>query len=235
MRLYLSSFKLGDHSHKLPELAGVGAHAAIIANAQDHLDDDKRQNTIDDAHASLTALGFSTHTFDLRDYFDDASGIKGDLAGYDMLWVTGGNVFVLRSAMALSGFDRVIHDLLAQDRLVYGGYSAGVCVLAPHLYGLDICDDIEAARQAYDTDPLREGLGLLGSAIAPHYASDHPESATIDRAIEYLEKHKFAYTTLRDGDVLMQNGGPLERFPRTRATPQTVPDNGTSTAPDAGQ
>jgi dipeptidase E len=235
MRYYLSSFKLGDHAHKLPELAGYHACAGIIANAQDHLDEASRQNNIDEAHQGLNALGFSTQVFDLRDYFDDTGSLKDDLAGYDLLWAIGGSAFVLRSAMALSGFDQVIHELLGQDRLVYGGYSAGVCVLAPHLYGLELCDDTDAVAKAYGADLIWDGLNILDYAIVPHYDSDHHEAEFAKDMVAYYEANALAYRALRDGDVLIRNGETVELLPRTRPAPQTAPGNAASPGPDAGR
>jgi len=35
--------------------------------------------------------------------------------------------------MKLSGLDEILKDLLKKENILYGGYSAGVCVLAPTL------------------------------------------------------------------------------------------------------
>jgi dipeptidase E len=35
----------------------------------------------------------------------------------------------------------------------------------------------------------------------PHWNSDHPESADIDKEIAYCEQHGLAYLPLKDGDV----------------------------------
>ena len=55
-----------------------------------------------------------------------------------------GNVFTLRMAFAKSGLDRVVVEGLAADQFVYAGFSAGPCVLAPSLAGLELCDPPEA-------------------------------------------------------------------------------------------
>ena len=223
MRLYLSSFRLGDHDYQLPQLAGEGKHAAIIANAQDHLAPQARDKKLNDAHAELAALGFTSEECDLRNYFgDNTDSLREDLAGYDMLWAIGGSAFVLRSAMAQSGFDRVIHNLLADDRFVYAGYSAGVCVLAPRLNGLELCDDPNAVAQAYNMETIWTGLGILDEAIAPHYDSDHPEAAFAQDMVSYFDRNAIAYRALRDGDVLIRKGEDLELFARTRAAPDTA-------------
>jgi dipeptidase E len=43
--------------------------------------------------------------------------------------------------MTLTVTDEVLRELLAEDRVVYGGYSAGACVLTPSLHGIELVDD----------------------------------------------------------------------------------------------
>ena len=112
----------------------------------------------------------------------------------DGVWVRGGNTFVLRQAMRLSGLDDVLTDLLASDFL-YGGYSAGVCVLAPSLRGLGQVDDPTASPYP-GSEVIWEGLGLLDYLILPHYQSDHPESADVDKEVEYCKREGMPFKTL---------------------------------------
>ncbi len=108
--------------------------------------------------------------------------------------------------MKASGFDDAIRDLLASDAVVYGGYSAGIVVLTPSLRGIDLVDDPHAVPAGYDDAIIWEGLGLLPCAIAPHYRSDHPESAAIERVVQYYLDHDVPFKTLRDGEVIVVNG-----------------------------
>ena len=50
---------------------------------------------------------------------------------------------------ALDGLDE------EQRRFVYAGYSAGPCVLAPSLAGLDLCDSPEDCQATYDDVRVR--------------------------------------------------------------------------------
>ncbi len=129
---------------------------------------DVRQAGVDREVAELTALGFLVSEVDLRagreavDQFPEA----------DVIWVRGGNVFVLRRALADSGADAVILDLLNRDDVVYAGYSAGICVLAPDLRGLERVDDVTKLL-----DPIYDGLGILDRPVVPHVDSPgHPET-----------------------------------------------------------
>ena len=61
----------------------------------------------------------------MRAHFGDAQSLKTRLSAYDLVWVMGGNSFVLRRAMRSSGFDTLIRELLEADTIAYGGYAAG--------------------------------------------------------------------------------------------------------------
>ena len=94
------------------------------------------------------------------------------LSVFDGLWVRGGNVFVLRSAMAVSAADTAVVDLLAENSLVYAGYSAGPCVLARSLAGLESVDDADAPRRLGLGEALVDGLGVLEGGGAARGVAD---------------------------------------------------------------
>lgn len=204
MRLYLSSFGIGNQPEQLPSLVGSRKQVAVIMNALDH-----RQQVRDKFLASesttLTNLGFIVEELDLRKYFGKQKELSSFLATKDLVWVTGGNTFILRRAMKESGFDYEIIEALKKDVLVYGGFSAGVVVLSPDLHGLDITDNPHEVPAGYSKEIIWEGLGILDFSVAVHYQSDHSESALTDKEIEYYKAHNIPYKTLRDGQVMIRN------------------------------
>jgi dipeptidase E len=208
MRLYLSSYHMGDHPEHLVALAGeTGRRAVVIANAMDPAPADVRRDAVERELAELAGLGFHAVELDLRDYFGDQRRLGEDLGGADLAWLRGGNTFMLRYALRRSGGDVVFTDLLAADALVYAGYSAGGCVLAPSLRGLELVDDAGAVTQAYGAEPVWDGLGLLDEAFVPHYRSPwHPETEAIDLVVARYRAEGVAYRTLRDGQALVVNG-----------------------------
>jgi dipeptidase E len=132
MRLYLSSFRMGDHPDYLAALAGEsGRSAVVIANALDDAPAGVRRSGVENELAGLAGLGFDADELDLRDYFGHEQRLRHDLGGIAMAWLRGGNVFMLRYALFRSGGDVIFRDLLAADMLIYAGYSAGACVLSP--------------------------------------------------------------------------------------------------------
>ena len=208
MRLYLSSFRMGDHPEHLVALAGGdGRRGVVIANAMDDAPPDVRRAGVELELAALADLGLGAAELDLRGYFGHQERLRQDLARVSLAWVRGGNTFMLRHALYRSGADTVFRDLLAADALVYAAYSAGACVLSPSLRGLELVDDADAVTRAYGARPMWDGLALLAEAFVPHYRSPgHPETAAIERVVTRYRAEGIAYRTLHDGQALLVNG-----------------------------
>lgn len=173
-----------------------------MANAVDNLPDFPRDSWVAEERHVLETAGFSTRELDLRCHYAASSTLAPTLAEVDLLGVVGGNVFVLREALRRSRLDTIIVHRIADDTLVYGGYSAGACVCAPTLHGLDLVDDVNAVHS-----PLWDGLGLIDFSLAPHYGSRHPEANAIDRVVEHFRAHDMPYRTIADGEALVVRDG----------------------------
>ena len=199
MKFYLSSFHVGDQVADLQRLA-AGRSIGLVTNALDYAEPEVARVRNALVLDELLALGIDVDIFDLKDHFG-RSEIADALAEYEGVWVRGGNTFVLRQAMRLSGFDEALAELRSHDFL-YGGYSAAVCVLAPTLHGLQHVDD-STIRPYPNSSVIWEGLGFLDYLILPHYKSDHHESAAIDIEVEYCARHGIPFRTLRDGEVII--------------------------------
>ncbi|MCP2335537.1 Type 1 glutamine amidotransferase-like domain-containing protein [Actinomadura rupiterrae] len=203
MRLYLSSFRLGENPERLLELCGDRREAAVIANALDGASEDVRSEGVRREIAALAGLGFAATEIDLREYFGRPGELAEALGPYAVLWVRGGNVFPLRYAMARSGADALVTKLVQDDAVVYAGYSAGACVLAPSLRGLEVCDDPSAAPEA-----IWDGLGVIDFAFVPHVDSPgHPECEALTRVADAYREAGVPYRALKDGQVLVLDGG----------------------------
>ncbi|OIQ78256.1 putative peptidase [mine drainage metagenome] len=214
MRLYLSSFRMGNRPDQLLALAGGGGRVAVIVNAMDAESADLRRAGIQREVTALTDLGFVAEEFDLRDYFADRSGIESALRQYDVLWFRGGNVFMLRYAMARSGADETLLNLLAEDAIVYAGYSAGPCVLAPSLTGLELVDDADQVIRTYGDPPIWAGLNVLDFAFVPHVDSPgHPETVAMKQVVDHYRATQTPYRTFRDGEVFVMDGASAIVYP----------------------
>ncbi len=206
MRLYLSSYRVGDRAGSLLALLGSGKRAALIENALDLCSEDAREmhrREVYDPASELNSLGISSTRLDLRRYFGRTEALEAELSNYDLVWVVGGNAFVLRRAMKASGFDDVITRMLDNDQIVYGGFSAGAVVAAPSLAGIQLMDDADEVPAGYDHEPVWDGLGLIDHAIVPHFRSPHPETAAAERTTRHLSGQGLRYRALRDGEVIV--------------------------------
>ena len=212
MRLFLSSQDLGNYSEVLVDLVGQNKKAYFINNAKDDMTKAEKQASTADKKRMFQDFGFEFKELDLRDYFGKTNLLKKDLKDAGLIWSSGGNTFILRRAMAASGLDKFLVNALAEDKFVYGGSSAGSCVAAKTLEGIDKGDRAQpdAVPDNYPSkEIIWEGLGLVPFMIVPHCGSDwfdHKAKATI----EYLKEHKLPYKALQDGQVVVVNGGKTE-------------------------
>ena len=209
MRLYLSSFRLGDHASELVRLAADKTHAVVIANAADHKTKSDRQDSVETEFSLLKQLGFKPTELDLRDYFgapDQAARLTAALSNCDILWVRGGNAFNLRRAFKQSGLDQILPAMLERDQFVYAGYSAGIDMLAPSLKGIELVDPPHDIPAGYEPEIIWEGLDILAYVVAPHYKSDHPEAIDIDKSVDYLINNHIPFIALRDGEEIIRDG-----------------------------
>jgi dipeptidase E len=198
---------LGAHPERLVSLAGRGARAAIVMNALDNFPQE-REHSFSVGKQTLEDLGFIAHELDLRTYFDAPGRLAQAVESTGLIWVNGGNTFLLRRAMVRSGFDAVVRALLDLDQLVYGGFSAGVCSIAPSLRGIEFLDDPAALAEGYSPEAIWTGAGLIDYHVAVHYRTGEDEP--IQRTVRYYREHNMPYVALRDDEVIVVEGGRTE-------------------------
>ena len=204
MRLYLSSYQLGDHPEMFTSLVGGSRCGWVIMNAFDGADPDMRRLETERQVKNLARVGLAARELDLRGH--DPRSLAAKIGKPDFLWVRGGNVFTLRAVLAQSGADAIIADRVGADALVYAGFSAGGCVLAPSLSGLEECDSTEDALSMYGAVQF-DGLHILDRPFVPHLCSpEHPESEALTRVAAAYAQEDQPYWGLRDGQALVVDG-----------------------------
>lgn len=206
MKFYLSSYRLGNKTEELLHLIPKNNRTiAYIPNARDFsaADPVRRQKNTEADMQSLRDIDLQPELLDLKNYFGQKDELDKKVKEYGGVWISGGNVFVLRQAMKLSGLDEIVISFKQNNNFVYGGYSAAGCVLSPDLNAYKIVDNTEDHPYPELKDTIWEGLGLIPYAFLPHYASDHPESDDIGKEIEYCIKQKIPFVALRDGEVII--------------------------------
>ncbi len=212
MKLYLSSFQLGDHPDRLASLVGPNKKTAIIMNAGDAFGDSERPKYLAKYTQDLMSIGLIGEELDLRKFFGKSAQLEQEMRKFGLIWAVGGNSFNLLRAMHWSGFNKILPKLLQDFDLVYGGFSAGTCVVTPSLRGIELVDDPNSIPANYSPEIILDGLGLVEFHIAPHYKSPHPESAAIDKVVAYFEENRMKYETLVDGQAIIVNEKFVEKI-----------------------
>lgn len=209
MRLYLSSMRMGDEFQSLLDMVGPGARAAVISNAVDYIPPPLRRAyecAVFDPVSHFRRHGVSAQALDLRRFFGRPDDLETTLAGVDLVWSVGGNAFLLMRALRRSGCDRILTRRLAEDSLVYGGWSAGAVVAGPSLRGMELMDDPAVLANGYDAEPVWDGLGLVDFTVVPHFESRHVDAPAARRVAAHFTAQGVAHRTLRDGEVIVWNG-----------------------------
>lgn len=184
--------------------SGTNKKVAYINSARDHVEDLKiTVEDLENGFSSLMEIWLTSELIDLRDYFDKKNLLEEKLKDFDIIRVRWWNTFVLRQAMYLSWLDKLI---LKRDKdnvsKVYAWFSAWVCVLSPTLKWLSIVDD-PTLRPYWDIDTIREWLWILPYSIAPHYKSDHHESADVEKEVQFMIDNRILFIALRDWEVII--------------------------------
>jgi dipeptidase E len=204
VKVFASSNGLWSEPKRFGQLFKNSMDIAVITNALDFSDDRRNRKHLKAEFKQLAGLGLRASEIDLRAFFAPAASVRAELEKFGGVWVVGGNVFILRRAMSYSGFDEFIwHKQRTDPAFVYGGYSAGACVLAPSLKGVELMDPPEPAPDGYKAEIIWEGLGILDFSIAPHFQSKIAESKQATEMVAYFETHGISYRALRDGEAFV--------------------------------
>jgi dipeptidase E len=199
MKLYLTSYRIPvpDELFAMLPKSSPETKLAYIPNAKDYKSPSEYQESMEDVRLYSEQLGFSGDVVDLR-MFTTSQALYEKLKAYDLIWVLGGNTFILRHEMRRSGFDSIIGKLLEAGR-VYIGESAGAIVAGANLKGAEVADEPELAKEL-----VWEGLTLADLIIAPHADSqDFP--GYVDFMMEFYKGDK-RLTLLNDNQALVIEG-----------------------------
>lgn len=207
MKLYLSSYRLGNRALELAQMVGGGKRIGVVRNALDFSSDmDRLEQGRAREFEDLQRIGLNPEDVDLKEYFDAPERLESRIASFDALWVVGGNSFVLRRAMSQSGLDSALWKRCDDPAFVYAGYSAGSCVMGTTLRGIDLVDDPAIVPSGYSDEPVWDGLSFVPFAIAPHYRSRHLESGLIENVIDHFITNQIPFIALRDGEAYVSGG-----------------------------
>jgi dipeptidase E len=205
MKFYLSSYKFGKQTDTLKQMLPADSKIGHINNSRDFTAASEKIKTIyqNEEIQELNSMGFLAEPLDLRQYFGRQEALRAKLGGLNGVWVSGGNTFVLRQAMKLSGFDRIFAELNQRQGFLYGGYSAGICVLCDSLKYIKNVDDPSDFPYPGIGETIWEGLGVFNYGLLPHYNSEHFESEEMGKEVQMCIDNKWLFKALRDGEVII--------------------------------
>ena len=207
MKLYLSSYKLGQKTEVLEDwLKDHDSKIGLIINARDIFPDgERKESRIKSDTKELENLGFDVKIVDLKNYFGKKKKLEELLTTIHSFYVIGGNVFTLRRAMKLSGFDEVLKKHREDDEFLYIGSSSGTCVLCKDLQAITVMDDPDIDPYHSNISAIYEGIGFIEETIIPHFESNHKETVLASKAVEYCRQNNLTYQTLHDGEVIIKD------------------------------
>lgn len=211
MRLFLSSQDLGNYAEVAAKMAGSNNKALFIKNAQDNKSEEERNWSNPEKKKMFEDVGFEFEMIDLRDYFSKPEQLEKKVSQAGSFWSSGGNTFILRRAMKASGLDTILKKLISEDKIMYGGWSAGAMITGPDLKGPIWSEDDKSniIPDGYETKVIWEGLNLVQFYIVPHFGSDiHGDSPQI--LADYYKAKKIRHYLLKDGQVIIINGNKEE-------------------------
>ena len=206
MKLYLSSQKIGNFPDKLIELLGDNKQVVVIANALDDKGARYRKTRVEREFKMLKEIGLIPVELDLRKYFENSDGLKDFVEKKSLIWIRGGNVFILRRAMEASNFDSQVLPLIKGGTIAYGGYSAASVIASRDLWASELIDDIYSVPINYPVnDTPSKGLGLLNFYLVPHFDSTEEWAKNIKKYVKRLKEKNKKFLTLCDGEVYYCN------------------------------
>lgn len=209
MKLYLASQKLGPKPELLLNLVGDNKNVCVIANALDDKPLEHRKDRVNKEMHQMKKLGLNPVELDLRDYFDlkDSEQLLYDfLKEKSLVWIRGGNVFLLSRAFGKTGFDNVIKKLVKSNKIVYGGYSAAVILANKSLLGAELVDDINSIPNNYDKNMTLKSLELLDFYLIPHYNSVDDWAVNVKKHVSFIKNHNKKIITMNDNEVYYCEG-----------------------------
>ncbi|MCC8929882.1 Type 1 glutamine amidotransferase-like domain-containing protein [Rhodococcus sp. I2R] len=211
MKLFLASYRFGVHVARFVALTRDRPRVAVIANAADAWPAAARDSALASEMTGLRRLGLDPFELDLRQFRGRPDELATELDSAGTLWVRGGNTFVLRSQLARCGAEDPIVSRVRDGDLVFAGYSAGACVASPTLRGVETADD-PADVEAVGGDVVWSGLGLIDTAVVPHYGSILDDTDAARSMVARFEREQIDHLTLTDEQVIVVDGDRFERI-----------------------
>jgi dipeptidase E len=165
---------------------------------------------VDQDRAALVEAGFQVADLELAE--QDEAGVRASLESADLVFVAGGNTFVLLREAIRSGFRDVVPGLVRQG-LTYVGSSAGSLLAGPRIDPARFCDDPNEAPDLAD----HAGLGLVDIVPVVHFGNELSRDDNLRLLDHYYDSGLFL-VPLTDRQFLHARDGNFRILVRPRGT-----------------
>lgn len=153
---------------------------------------------------ALADAGFLVTDYTITDKTREL--LNRDLAGYDAIYVSGGNTFYLLQQAQLSGFLEVIRDLVLNQEKMYIGASAGSIIAGPDAYPTLKLDNAALAPKLKGY----KSFGLVNYCILPHWGTENFKKRYEVQMAENYQDKQFPLIALTDSQYVWARGKSME-------------------------
>lgn len=184
---------------------GKGLSVLFVSNSSDPFPG-KNNYWVNKDRKSFLNNGFIVDDIDLRSI--SKRQFRKILKSYQILHICGGSALYILKLLKDKGMDRVIHNALKCNRIIYTGTSAGSMIMAPNI---SFCADDEDEQEAGMVGKLKnmDALGLCPFYLMCHAQEKHYIPST-KRSINKLPKNKLPILFLNDNMALWIEGNNIE-------------------------
>lgn len=176
---------------------------AVVVNAS--TTNKKKYKKTKKIKTQFSEMGFDST---IVEQFDLMHRKHEELSAFDIIYILGGNPFLLLDELNKSGFRSVLKELVNQDKILMG-YSAGSLLLGPDMMLMDRADSL----LGFNDIGLKEltCLGLYDFYIFPHYAdftSQAPELIPIIN--EFEAETEYPLYRIKDNQGIIFHNGKVQ-------------------------
>lgn len=198
MKLLLASGNLlPQHIARFEQLLGKlrAAHALFITAAAVPYGLDPKPDWLQRSVRDIEAIATQYTETSLQ----SGELVPTSLDEYDLVFVSGGNVYYLAHMLHETGLDILIKQYIENNN-VYMGSSAGSVILMSNLEAFSSADDpsVVSGEQA--------GIGLIEYGIVPH-ADNAKYADIIEKEYDDLTKHYSEVIKLNDDQIIIHDQG----------------------------
>ena len=176
---------------------------AVVVNASST--DKKKKKKVKKVKHQFSEIGFDSSRIEL---FDLMRSAPENLLEFDVVYILGGNPFLLLNEVNKSDAKKVFKELVDQEKILMG-YSAGSLLLGPDLSLMDHVDTL----LGFNETGLKElsCIGLYNFHIFPHYSEFTNQVPELISKIEEFESQSILPVyKLNDNQAILYDQGKVK-------------------------